>query len=254
MRDSQARLGFRVEEISLASGCLPGGAPPLRFAHLSDLHLRLLRRRHERLVAEVNRRRPDFLCLTGDIISRRRATWELCGALVSEFDCPRGVFACPGNWEVESWPRPSVLVGLMAERGVKLLVNSSHTVQTDSGRVCIAGLDDLALGWPDLAGALEGAQGADYTILLSHAPLAARLVTPRAGVNLVLSGHTHGGQVRIPLLWRWMLPSCHGGYADGLYETEWGHLYVSRGFGGAAWMPLRFRCPAEVTFFEIRPT
>lgn len=253
MADRSARLGFRVEEVRLASTSLRPDAPPLRFAHLSDLHLRVLRRRHERLVALVNERRPDFLCLTGDIIGHKAARWELYGDLLSQFECPSGVYACPGNWEVKSRERVSTLVAQMARWGVEMLVNECRIVETPSAQVCVSGIDDIARGWPDLLAALEGAGSADYAILLSHAPLAARLAAAEAGVDLVLSGHTHGGQIRIPLLWRLMLPSCHGGFPAGLYNMERGHLYVNRGFGGAAWLPLRFRCPAEVAFFEVLP-
>ena len=117
----------------------------------------------------------------------------------------------------------------------------------------ISSVDDLSLGWPDLGAVFEEQTPADYGVLLSHAPLAARFVPDGAGIDLVLSGHTHGGQIRFPLLWRRILPVCTGGYIAGLHATRWGHVYVSRGFGEAAWLPLRFRCPAEVAFFEVRP-
>ena len=253
MREPQRGLGFRVEEVALTSGSLRHGAPPLRFAQLSDLHLRVFRKRHSRLVEVVNGRRPDFLCLTGDIITGKAFTWDVAEKLISQFDCPLGVFACTGNHEAKSIRRPAALKELMARWGATLLINESRVLETPAGKVRIGGVDDLAYGWPSFAEAVRDGQEADYCILLSHAPLAARLIGTGSGVDLVLSGHTHGGQVRIPFLWRGVLPSGHGGFPDGLYDMGWGHLYVNRGFGGSKWMPLRFRCPAEVTFFEITP-
>jgi len=253
MRNGNGRLGFQVEDITLRSRSLRPGAPPLRLAQLSDLHMRVFRKRHSRLVEVVNERKPDLLFLTGDLVSRHPFTWELAENLISQFDPRLGIFACPGNHEAKSIRRPSALKELMAGWGVILLINESHTIETESGTVRVSGLDDLAHGWPNFAETFQDGARGGYSILLSHAPLAARLIGEKAGVNLILSGHTHGGQLRIPLLWPRMLPSCHGGYPAGLYDLGWGHLYVNRGFGGSIWMPLRFRCPAEVTFFEIRP-
>ncbi|MHC4788235.1 MAG: metallophosphoesterase [Planctomycetota bacterium] len=252
MAHARNRLGFEVERIALRAPALRPDAPPLRFAHLSDLHIRVLRRRHERLVEIVNEERPDFLCVTGDIISGSPDTWELCEQLFSRFDCPGGIFACSGNWEIKSGLRHSALAEAMAGWGIELLLNESRTVETGAGRVLLAGVDDIALGWPNFREALADGQEARFTILLSHAPLAARFLSKEDGVNLVLSGHTHGGQMRIPGLWRLALPRGHGGFGAGLYAMDWGHLYVSRGFG-AALIPLRLRCPAEVAFFEVRP-
>jgi len=114
-------------------------------------------------------------------------------------------------------------------------------------------VDDLSLGWPNLQEATAEGPEAAYTVLLSHAPLAARFVGPAMGVDLLLSGHTHGGQIRIPLLWRLALPSCHGGYAHGLYREPWGYHYVSRGYDAGGVITLRFRCPREATFLEVSP-
>jgi predicted MPP superfamily phosphohydrolase len=249
----RSRAGFRAEEIVLTAASLQPGAPPLRFAHLTDLHLRSLRKRHERLVSTVNERRPDFVCLTGDIIGSHPETWELVVRLVSRFECRHGVFACPGNWEAKCSRRTAEMKRWMARCGVELLVNESRVVETPAGAVRVSGVDDLARGWPNFAEALSCDSGARYSILLSHAPLSARMIGQESGVDLVLSGHTHGGQVRVPLLWRMALPSCHGGFVAGLYRMPYGWLYVNRGFGGAAWMPFRFRSPAEVAFFEVRP-
>ncbi len=249
----QSKPGFRVEELRLGAPRMEPGRPPLRLAHLSDLHLRVLRPRHDRLARLLEERRPDLICLTGDILGRSPETLARCGELLSRIECPAGVFACMGNWEVKRGLRPAVLREVMAGWGVRLLLNEAVTVQTPAGPVRVAGVDDLSMGWPNLAEALAPAPGPEpaCSVLLSHAPLAARLIGPEAGVDLILSGHTHGGQIRVPLLWRLVLPDCTGGYTAGLYELGWGRLYVNRGFGAAAMLPFRLGCPAEVTFFQL---
>jgi len=244
------RIGFRIEEVTIRSPSLPAGAEPLHLCHLSDLHVRTLGPRHRRLVELINERRPHFVFLTGDLISRRDESLALLGEVLSGIESRHGVYACRGNWEVHHAPRRAELKARMAEWGAHLLVNESVVVETASGVVRVSALDDLAAGWPDFEATLTQSDRADYTILLSHAPLAVRFVDERSGVDLVLSGHTHGGQIRIPLLWRLMQPICHGGFPDGLYRMDWGHLYVSRGFGTVG-LPVRFLCPAEVAFLRV---
>ena len=242
---------FQVERISVTA---PRPiAAPLRFVHLSDLHLRARQPRHDRLVEAVNEWGPDCVFVTGDTIGHMRGGWDIACDVLGRLEARHGVYACRGNWEARCPLRRSTQRRRLAQCGVELLVNEARTVRTDAGRIAVCGIDDLAEGWPDFAASLGNEEEADYTILLSHAPLAAVMLDGAAGVDLVLSGHTHGGQIRFPVLWRAILPICTGGYVTGLHRTEWGHVYVSRGFGEAAWLPVRFRCPAEVAFFEVAP-
>jgi predicted MPP superfamily phosphohydrolase len=251
MRNGDALLGARVERIRLTVPSLPPGRPPLSICHLSDLHLRRLTSRHERLAELVAERDPDLVLLTGDVLVRGDESPRATAKLLPRLRGRCGTFACPGNGELRRLMRPTALKSMMADRGVDLLVNESRVIDTPAGRLLVAGVDDLSLGWPDTRAALARRAPVDCAILLSHAPLAARMAPDGASVNLVLSGHTHGGQIRIPLLWRLLLPTCHGGFAAGLYETPWGHVYVNRGFGTGPLLPLRFRCPAEVAFIEL---
>jgi hypothetical protein len=245
-------LGFALEEVSLTSPRLRPGGPSLCLAHLSDLHLRRVRDRHRRLVRLLKERRPDVLCLTGDIIARPPATWEACAELLPRLAEGQPTFACAGNWEADFRGRQAELRAMMAGWGVELLVNESRTLDTPAGPVRVAGVDDMALGWPSFQDALGGGDGTAYTVLLSHAPLGMRFLTDERRADLVLSGHTHGGQIRVPLLWRLFLPLGHGGFVADLHRVGGAQLYVSRGFGAAAWLPFRFRCPAEVAFIEVR--
>jgi len=243
--------GFAIEEICITSSLLPSGGQPLTFVHLSDLHVRAFREEHEQLIRLVNEREVDFVFVTGDIPGRKRncgsAACRLIGALRSRY----GVYACRGNWEAKRFARISFFERLMTQCGARTLINESEVVRTHAGRVMVSGVDDLLAGWPDFDSALvtEG-PAADYGILLSHAPLAALLLTEHHRIQIVLSGHTHGGQIRVPWLWKRLLPACHAGFFDGLYRFRWGHLYVSRGVGTVG-LPFRFRCPPEIAFFEV---
>lgn len=248
---SEVRSGFVIERVELRADGL-GAQTPLRFAGLADLHMGAFTERHERLAQAVNEADLDFVFLTGDMIRHAPEGWDALSRLVGLMHCRHGIYAVRGNWEFKFPLRPSVLKGMMEDWGAELLVNEARTVRTACATVHVGGVDDLARGWPDFAAAVQGADRADYGILLCHAPLGVCLLPPDCGVRLTLSGHTHAGQVRIPLLWRLALPEFHGGFVAGLYETDRGQVYVSRGFGGSGLVPVRFLCPPELTIFEVR--
>jgi len=254
LHESIRRPGFRIEVVRLEAPLLRRGGRALRFAQLSDLHLRRLDGRHERLLAELNARAFDFIFVTGDCVSRRATTWRTLARFLERLPCPGRAFACRGNWEIKyDAPRPAHLRRLFRAGGVELLINESRTLATDVGSVRVAAVDDIVRGWPDFEAALCDGPAADLNILLAHEPLAARLLPPGAAVDLILSGHTHGGQIGLPWLWRLALPSGSGGFRQGLYEVDGHRLYVNRGFGTTEMPPLRVLCPAEATFFEVSP-
>ncbi|MFO8007147.1 MAG: metallophosphoesterase [Candidatus Brocadiia bacterium] len=250
MHTTRPHEGFVVEDYRLSAPSLPG--KPLTVAHLSDLHLRATDQRLERMAAVVNERAPDLVAVTGDFITYHPRSRDTLRRLLRRLQPRKGIFACRGNWELQYGPRPAVLKEMLAAAGAELLVNESRLLEIEGSRVRVAGVDDPGKGWPDFAETLSGQPG-DYTILLAHAPLAAEFIGRHGGVDLMLSGHTHGGQVRIPLLWRALLPDFRAGMVAGLYRRPWGHVYVSRGFGGVGIGPIRFRCPAEVAFLQIGP-
>jgi hypothetical protein len=244
--------GYVVEEVGLSTPALAADSV-LRFAHLSDLHVRPGEKRFERMARDVSERDLDFVFITGDMVWVGEDSWDVMLDMVEQLSARMGVYACRGNWEVKNGsPRLAVQQRLLAERGVRLLVNESETLDLAAGRLRVAGVDDAVLGWPQFEQALTGDDGADYTVLLAHAPLCADMLTGGLSADLVLSGHTHGGQIRVPLLWRAMMPRGAGRYTDGLYDIGDRKLYVSRGFGMAGFTNLRFRCPAEVAVFEVR--
>ena len=243
---------FRIEHVELYHDVLRPGCCPLTIAHISDLHLRRWGPQHELLIETLDTHKVDLVCLTGDFITRRSASIGGVARLIEQMRCRYGVFASRGNWELAYGPPLRRLKSMMGKWGASLLVNESRTVSTQAGLVRVIGLDDLSCGWPDFEAALGStAEPANLTVLLSHAPLAAILLPGGHSVDLVLSGHTHGGQIRIPLLWHRLLPCCHGGFRDGLYERDALHIYVNRGFGSVGIVPLRFNCPAQVALLRI---
>jgi len=242
---------FQTEEVCVECPGLPGAGAHVTFALVCDVHLRRWGTQHDRLLALVEERGVDFVFLVGDAIDRHRRGMQCLERLIRGLRARHGVFVVRGNYEVAYAPPPRRLRPLLEQWGARLLLNEARLVPTAAGPVCVAGLDDPRHGWPDTAAVLAAARApACLRILLSHAPVAAALLPPGHSFDLVLAGHTHGGQVRVPL-WKRAPFRFYGGWTDGLYRVGPAQLYVSRGFGAVGRFPLRLGCPAELAFFLI---
>ena len=224
----------------------------LRVGLLTDLHagaphadLAQIARAVERLNAE----RPDMTLLLGDFVDshplwRGRIPPELVAREVAAIEAPLGRFAVLGNHD---WRATGDRMWIALERaGVPVLENRSQAL--DRGGLHVAGLADLRKRRPDLPSALDGVPPGAPVLLLAHDPDVFPYVPAR--VALTLSGHTHGGQIAIPLVRRPAIPSRHGErYARGHVVEEGRHLYVSSGIGTSG-LPLRLLAPPEVVVLE----
>jgi predicted MPP superfamily phosphohydrolase len=240
----------RLERITLRFPGLPAALDGLTIGQLSDLHLGMrFSAANSRWAAEaVARERPDLVALTGDFVSYEHAIAELPAVLapLAAAPAPLGTFAVPGNHDY--WEGLPAIEGLLAPLGVEFIVNRHRVLRRGGAELVVAGVDDLWDGKPDMAAALAGAPEGAFRLLLSHCPDTADEAAER-GVALQLSGHTHGGHVRLPGLGALCLPRHGWRYAIGHERVGATQLYVSRGLGG---MPLRFGCPPEATIITLR--
>ncbi len=234
------------------------------FVQLSDLHLHRIGRHEERVAEAVNRLHPDFLVITGDTIDRADRL-SVLDSFLGMLDPIRG-FAILGNWEHHSQVDPGALERTYSLHHINLLVNQS-TVLGHRGRpLLITGLDDLVLGSPDIHRALDGAMPATLHLILAHCPAHRDVLLRDAawgsklhsipanfasknGSVMVLSGHTHGGQIRLGR-WAPVLPRGSGRYVAGWYTDGPMPLYVSRGLGTTL-LPIRFGAVPEIAYFEL---
>jgi predicted MPP superfamily phosphohydrolase len=239
---------------------LPPGRPPLRFVQITDLHLRGIGAIHRRIAAETARARPDFALLTGDSVDRADALPTL-DAFLALLDPRLPKYAILGNWEHWSGVDLRALAAVYERHNARLLVNESAVHRHASGPVAVAGVDDL-VGTPDLRAALRGAEPASVRLLLAHSPayrdtVAAHAHTAGAiptepvdvaGITLMLSGHTHGGQVTVGG-WAPLVPPGSGRYVRGWFRGDGAPpLYVSRGIGTSV-LPVRFGATPELAVF-----
>ncbi|WP_420130198.1 metallophosphoesterase [Longimicrobium sp.] len=237
----------------------------VRFVQLTDLHLQQVGRMHRRIAVEINRLAPDFIVLTGDSVDRADRLGELSRFLgMLDRAVPR--YAILGNWE--HWARVNLdeLDSLYRAANCRLLINDRVVHRAGGRSIRLTGIDDLVGGRPDAWKALAGSLDADAHVVLAHCPehrdRLVRMAVPRviqvpasprvsvADATLVLSGHTHGGQVSL-FGWSPVLPRGTGPYVRGWFrEPGAPPMYVSRGIG-TSMVPVRLGARPEVAVFTL---
>ena len=242
---------LQVTRVPLRLPQLPQAFDGMRIAQISDLHLGgwLRPARMQAWLARVNALQPDLVLISGDFVEEtaRQETEELLATLRT-LQAP--VLAVPGNHDHRRGVE-RVCQALTAN-GVRVLRNEVHTLQRGDAELHVAGLGDQAWGDDDLDVLLERLPPSGPAILLAHEPDVADLAGPTERFALQLSGHTHGGQVRPPLLARpLILPSWGQHYTGGLARAGSMPVYTNRGLGMIRpWF--RFNCRPEVTLLELQ--
>ena len=223
----------------------------LKIAQLTDLHHSLFTPLEEiqRAVHMANHLRPDVVALTGDYVTLSPAyIWPVARAL-GKLRARLGVFAILGNHDFRVDPE-EITRALRAQR-IRVLRNAHCVLRSGSARLWVVGVDDLWWEAADIRAALRSIPARDPKILLCHNPLSIHMAAAH-GIDLMLSGHTHGGQVRLP-----MVGSVYGRsklgerFVEGWNRLDGTQIYVSRGIGKVL-VPLRFGCPAEITLLRLR--
>ncbi len=208
----------------------------------------------ERVFARVAAEKPHLVCLGGDLIDYYEHQSLLLRKGIALLNPPLGVFAVPGNHEYHADPQLRVWRPVLEELGVRVLINQGCRVEHQGATLWLAGVDDLTQGDPDLERALDGRRDADEpVILLSHHPdfFAEACLFD---VDLVLSGHTHGGQI-LPF-GRALTAHTRLGYWSGRFDASGAggergaQLYVSRG-AGVGFLPIRIGAPGELVVLEL---
>lgn len=230
---------------------LPAPFRGMKIAFLADLHhgprtgLDYLRK----AIALVAEWQPDMVLLGGDYVYDSRQYIAPVFELLKTLRAPYGVFGILGNHD--HWQSASETRAAMRAAGIADLTNVGLWFSHGNSRVRVAGVGDLWEDTQDLSSALDDAREGDTTILLSHNPdFAERVFDPR--VSLMLSGHTHGGQVHIPLFGPPIIPSRYGQkYASGLVQAPLTRVFVSRGIGTIG-IPVRFCCRPEINLLTLQ--
>lgn len=246
----------RVRRIELRLERWPRVYDGFRLALVSDLHAgtpHIGVEEVERVAELVNREAPDLVALLGDFLDDHAAFAEYVepekvARALATIRAPLGRVAVLGNHD---WRTDGHGV-LTAFRAAGLVVLENEALELRSARLplWVAGLADATERSPDVGAALAGVPDEAALIVLSHDPDVFPHIPPR--VALTVAGHTHGGQVDVPVLRRRVIPSRFGDRYDEGHVVEGGrHLFVTRGVGTSAW-PIRFRVPPEVVVLTLR--
>ena len=253
-----ARHEISVLTHTVAIDNLPGAFHNFRIAQISDIHFDEFTEPFfvRRVVERVNSLAPDLVLLTGDYVSnsplpRRFAEQAMhrCADILRDLSCPQR-FAVLGNHD-DILGVPTIRP-ILASISIPLLVNQHIPIERGGQRLWLGGLADPVTGAPDLDLAIPR-QPDGPVLLMFHAPDYADdvLAHPRGRlVDVMLTGHSHGGQVRLPFLGPIILPDGGRKYVMGLYRFNRLQLYVNRGIGSVG-IPFRLNCPPEITLFTL---
>jgi hypothetical protein len=250
---------------------LPASFDGMRIVQLSDIHMDdytepfFLRR----VLDRVNTIKPDAIFLTGDFVTSKlelkrdpKAAWRefalgaawQCAGILKRLEC-KALYAVLGNHDCGVGAKE--VSAALAANGITVLRNANVPIERDGARIWLAGLDDPLDGHPDPDLAIPPSicnVPNEPIILLCHGPdYADHLLALPAGqaVDLMLSGHSHGGQIRLPFLGALVLPPMGRKYIEGWFRLGDLQLYVNRGIGTVG-VPFRFDCPPEITVLTLR--
>jgi predicted MPP superfamily phosphohydrolase len=229
---------------------LPEAFDGYRIAFLTDTHVAPIIRPafYTEAVAQVTRFDPDLVLLGGDFVSFNRHIALMADLLLTDLSARNGVYAVLGNHDY--WSKADEVRAAMEARGVEFLTNRNVTIQRGNDRIQLLGVDEIYRGTPDVGAAFENIDPALPTVAVSHHPDVIDLLGGRV-VDLLVCGHTHGGQIRFPFFGAIVVPSAHEDeFASGFHRVGNVLMYVSRGLGSIP--PLRILCRPEVATFVLR--
>lgn len=207
-------------------------------------------------IGMVNGLRADLIVLTGDFVSvpwfgdpaAGASAAEPCAQLLRQMQAPHGLWAVMGNHD--AFTDPDRVTSSLRAAGIQVLSNQSAPIERDGARFWLGGVDDVLGLTADLDATLHNVPADEASILLAHEPDYADHVA-RYPVDLQLSGHSHGGQVRVPFLRPLYLPDLARKYIWGLYTIGGLTLYTNPGLGTVG-VPVRMNCPPEITLLTLR--
>ena len=239
---------------------LPPAFHGYRMVQISDIHLDEFTEPSflERIITHIDALAPDVVLLTGDFVTLGSFTFvtsthaaHRCAELLSTIKCPLR-YAILGNHDVGVGA--PLVIGALHSNGIPVLVNQHVPLERNGSRIWLCGAEDPGTSRPDLNLTVPKAPDGPV-ILMAHEPDFADVVVhhPRFPlIDLMLSGHTHGGQIRLPFTGPLVLPPMGKKYPEGYYRFNQMQMYVNRGIGTVG-LPFRLNCPPEITVITLQP-
>lgn len=239
-----------VEKINVPIAHLPDRLAGYRIFLLADFHADsfLSDTLMQEAIKHISAQTPDLIALSGDYITRERSGMDRMAAWLPQMNAREGIIACRGNHD--AWRGGTYIREIFETKGIEYLVN--QILQLPSG-LWVAGTDSAWGGQPHLGRTLEKFRGKLPIVLLAHEPDIADQMQADPRLSLQLSGHSHGGQIRIPGYGAPILPHLGRKYDTGLNYAGRLPVYTTRGIGTSG-IPVRFCCPPELTEITLIPS
>lgn len=254
-RDIEPRL-LEITNYKISDNAIPQAFHNKKIIQFSDTHLGFHYdlKQLEKLIEKINSLKPDIVFFTGDLMDEPNKYKEAnqIAPLLKRIQAPLGRFAIYGNHDHGGYGS-DIYKSIMEESGFILLLNENRKIEYSGSSIQIIGIDDAMLGKPDIKLASGSLDDSSYNILLSHAPDLADEASA-FNINLQLSGHSHGGQIKLPFIGALVKPPHAERYYEGIYEIGSPSpltLYVNRGLGTTR-LPFRFLSKPELTVFTLQ--
>lgn len=223
----------------------------VKIIQISDLHLEKIRYFHNSIARKINALQPDIILITGDSVDKTEKI-DALDSFLQLIDNSIKKYAITGNWEY--WGRVDLdkLKAVYQKNNCELLINENRNLRIKNREIAIIGIDDYVGGQANFKKSIADLKTADTTILLSHCPEYREIISQEKGdldIDLVLSGHTHGGQITF-LGFVPFKPRGSGRYLKGWYRDAAPLMYISKGIGTSI-LPIRLGARAEMVEMDI---
>jgi len=239
---------LEVEKVVTNLERLPKKLDGFRVAHLSDLHHSPFTdlEHIENAVSAANGLEPDMFVLTGDYVSHEREYVDPVAEVLGKLESEHGSYACLGNHD--HWTDAEHVTKGLEANGIRVLVNDGFRFTAQGVSFWLCGVDDHMVKRTDVKAALHGSFPDEMKMMLAHNPVIVRQAA-RYDVDVMFSGHTHGGQVKIREKEKKIL--AHRRLSSGLHRRKNTQIYITRGIGTVV-LPVRYQCPPEISLIELR--
>lgn len=240
---------LEIEEVEISLKRLPKKLDGLKLVHLSDIHHSPFTglEHIERAIKIANDLKPDMFVLTGDYVSHETEYVEPVGEVLGKLESEYGTFACLGNHD--HWTDAEAVTKSLRNNNIKVLINEGFRFTAQDVSFWLCGVDDYMVKQTDLNAALHGSFPDEMKMLLAHNPVIIRQAM-KLDVDVMFSGHTHGGQIKIREKEKKILAHRRK-LTSGLHERKGTQIYITRGIGTVV-LPVRYQCPPEISLITLK--
>ncbi len=237
-----------LERVEIKLKRLPKKLDGFRIVHLSDIHHSPFTNLEHisRAVQVSNHLKPDIFFLTGDYVSHETDYIEPVAKVLGKLEAEFGTHACLGNHD--HWTDAEMVTESFRNENINVLINEGFRLDAGDSSFWLAGVDDYMVGKTDVSASMRGAFPDEMKILLAHNPVIIRQAA-RFNIDLMFSGHTHGGQVKVRDAKKSIFAKRK--LSSGLHQRKNTQIYITRGIGTVV-LPVRYQCPPEISLIELR--